>query len=137
MNQIIVGLGERSYPIWIGERILANIGSALNDVAFPKKVVIVTNPTVGDLYCDQIVDSLVAQPDLAAIGGVQTADGIEQGRLAAAGGRRQADETTLGNFEVDVIQGLDVPVALAVGLANIDTTDSKHIHTLVIASTGL
>jgi len=60
MNQIIVGLGERSYPIWIGERILANIGSALNDVAFPKKVVIVTNPTVGDLYCDQIVDSLVA-----------------------------------------------------------------------------
>jgi 3-dehydroquinate synthase len=60
MKQIIVGLDERSYPIWIGERILGDIGSALDDVAFPQKVAVVTNPTVGDLYCDQVVDSLVA-----------------------------------------------------------------------------
>jgi len=60
MNQIIVGLGERSYPIWIGERMLANLGSALDDVKFPNKVAIITNPTVGDLYGDQIVDALVA-----------------------------------------------------------------------------
>jgi len=60
MNQIIVGLGERSYPIWIGERILSNIGSALNEVAFPKKVAVVTNPTVADLYCEQVIDALVA-----------------------------------------------------------------------------
>ncbi len=60
MNQIVVGLGDRSYPIWIGERILSNIGSALDDVVFPSKIAIVTNPTVGDLYCDQVVDSLVA-----------------------------------------------------------------------------
>jgi 3-dehydroquinate synthase len=60
MNQIVVGLGDRSYPIWIGERILSNIGSALDDIVFPSKIAIVTNPTVGDLYCDQVVDSLVA-----------------------------------------------------------------------------
>jgi 3-dehydroquinate synthase len=60
MNQIVVGLGERSYPIWIGERILANISSALNEVDFPIKVAVVTNPTVGDLYCDLIVDALVS-----------------------------------------------------------------------------
>jgi 3-dehydroquinate synthase len=58
MNQIVVGLGERSYPIWVGERILANISSALDEVEFPTKVAVVTNPTVGDLYCDQIVDAL-------------------------------------------------------------------------------
>jgi len=60
MNQIIVGLDERSYPIWIGERILANIGVALDEVNFPEKVAVVTNPTVGDLYCEQVVDALTA-----------------------------------------------------------------------------
>ncbi len=75
MKQIIVGLGERSYPIWIGERILASIGSALNDVAFPKKVAIVTNPTVGELYCDQIVDSLVASGRQVSV--IRVPDGEE------------------------------------------------------------
>jgi len=60
MNQIIVGLDERSYPIWIGEGILANIGVALDEVNFPEKVAVVTNPTVGDLYCAQLVDALTA-----------------------------------------------------------------------------
>jgi len=59
MNKIIVGLAERSYPIWIGKDIYADLGVALDKVKFPKKVAIVTNPTVGDLYCDQIVDELV------------------------------------------------------------------------------
>ncbi len=60
MPQIEVGLGERSYPIWIGQHILADLGSALDKVEFPSKVALVTNPTVGDLYCEKIVASLVA-----------------------------------------------------------------------------
>ncbi len=60
MPEIIVGLGVNSYPIVIGERILPNLGAALRDVAFPEKVAIVTNPTVGDLYGEQVVDALVA-----------------------------------------------------------------------------
>ena len=59
MNKIIVGLAERSYPIWIGQDIYADLGVALQDIKFPKKVAVVTNPTVGDLYCEQIVDELV------------------------------------------------------------------------------
>jgi 3-dehydroquinate synthase len=59
MNKIIVGLAERSYPIWIGEEIYADLGVALAEVNFPKKVAIITNPTVGDLYGDQIVAELV------------------------------------------------------------------------------
>ena len=43
MNKIIVGLAERSYPIWIGEEIYADLGAALDEVNFPKKVAIVTN----------------------------------------------------------------------------------------------
>jgi 3-dehydroquinate synthase len=60
MEQITVGLEKRSYPIWVGEGTLNNIGSAINEVNFPEKVAVVTNPTVGDLYCDQLVDALVA-----------------------------------------------------------------------------
>ncbi len=79
MNQIIVGLGERSYPIWIGERILANVGSALNDVDFPLKVAVVTNPTVGDLYCEQLVDSLVASGRRVSV--IRVPDGEEYKNL--------------------------------------------------------
>ena len=75
MNQIVVGLGERSYPIWIGERILANVSSALNDVAFPMKVAVVTNPTVGDLYCEQVVDALVASGRQVSV--IRVPDGEE------------------------------------------------------------
>ncbi|MBE0577413.1 MAG: 3-dehydroquinate synthase [Desulfuromonadales bacterium] len=75
MNQITVGLGERSYPIWIGERILANIGSALDAVAFPVKVAVVTNPTVGDLYCDQLVESLAASGRKVSV--IRVPDGEE------------------------------------------------------------
>ncbi len=75
MNQIVVGLGERSYPIWIGKRILASIGSALNEVSFPNKVAIVTNPTVGALYCDQLVRDLVATGRKVNV--IQVPDGEE------------------------------------------------------------
>lgn len=79
MNQIVVGLGERSYPIWIGERILANVGLALDEVDFPLKVAVVTNPTVGDLYCEQLVDTLVASGRQVSV--IRVPDGEEYKNL--------------------------------------------------------
>jgi 3-dehydroquinate synthase len=75
MNQITVGLGERSYPIWIGERMLTNLGKALNEINFPNKVAVITNPTVGDLYGDQIVDALVASGRQVSV--IRVPDGEE------------------------------------------------------------
>lgn len=60
MEQIIVGLDERSYPINIGDGILNNLNRALDEVGFSEKVAVITNPTVGDLYCDKVVENLVA-----------------------------------------------------------------------------
>lgn len=60
MNRIVVGLGERSYPIWIGMNLLSKIGAALEEVNFPRKVAVITNPTVGDLYCEQLLAALAA-----------------------------------------------------------------------------
>jgi len=59
MNQIVVGLAERSYPIWIGENTFTEIGRALRETAFPAKIAVITNPTVGDLYCERLVSALV------------------------------------------------------------------------------
>lgn len=75
MAEIVVGLGENSYPIIIGERVLPNLGSALNDVDFPEKVAIVTNPTVGDLYCEQVIDTLAASGSNVSV--IRVPDGEE------------------------------------------------------------
>src|SRR5210317_1132885 len=75
MAEIVVGLGENSYPIVIGERVMPNLGSALNDVGFPEKVAIVTNPTVGDLYCEQVIDTLAASGRSVSV--IRVPDGEE------------------------------------------------------------
>lgn len=53
-----VGLAERSYPIRIGDGILEEIGVELSAISFPKRIAVVTNPTVGALYADIVVNAL-------------------------------------------------------------------------------
>jgi 3-dehydroquinate synthase len=60
METLIVGLGERSYPIRIGEGILAEIGAELSAISFPKRIAVVTNPLVGRLYGDMVFGALNA-----------------------------------------------------------------------------
>jgi shikimate kinase/3-dehydroquinate synthase len=54
-----VSLGERSYPIFIGQGILANSGR-IADAVVGERAAIVTNTVVGPLYLDTIVQPLVA-----------------------------------------------------------------------------
>ncbi|WP_298037741.1 3-dehydroquinate synthase [uncultured Desulfuromonas sp.] len=61
MEQLKVGLGQRSYPIWIGDDILDNLGRALKEVDFPRKVAVVTNPTVGGLYAERVLEALAKE----------------------------------------------------------------------------
>ena len=58
MLTVTVGLGERSYPIGIGNGLLRDLPAALDAVSFPKRVAVVTNPTVADLYAAQVVSAL-------------------------------------------------------------------------------
>ena len=60
MNQIVVGLLERSYPIWIGDNIFSRIGEALDEINFPTRVGIITNPTVAELFCEDIVKEIAS-----------------------------------------------------------------------------
>ena len=58
MQQLIVGLEERSYPIWIGEELLGSLPEALRQCRFPKRVAILTNTVVAPLYLDGVRDGL-------------------------------------------------------------------------------
>jgi len=54
MERINVGLGDRSYPIWVGDGILESLGDALEAVSFPRRIALVTNETVSPLYGDRV-----------------------------------------------------------------------------------
>ncbi|MEZ4600222.1 MAG: 3-dehydroquinate synthase [Syntrophotaleaceae bacterium] len=58
VERIRVGLGDRAYPIWIGEGILQDLDAALKDIDFPKKVALVCHPAVHDLYGETVLRSL-------------------------------------------------------------------------------
>jgi 3-dehydroquinate synthase len=59
LDRLDVGLGERSYPIFSGVGILGAIGGCCKELSLGKRVVVVTNPTVGALYYDAVRESLV------------------------------------------------------------------------------
>jgi 3-dehydroquinate synthase len=58
METLTVNLGDRSYPIHIGQNILSRIGELLQKAGLRGKVAVVTNPTVAQLYLDAIHDGL-------------------------------------------------------------------------------
>jgi len=57
MKQLQVKLGERSYPIYIGQQLLSN-STLLAEHISTDKVMVVTNTTVAELYLEQVTQSL-------------------------------------------------------------------------------
>lgn len=60
MDQITVGLAERSYPILIGHHCLTSLPEALASVNFPRRIAIVTNPTVAGYFAASLQNALNA-----------------------------------------------------------------------------
>jgi 3-dehydroquinate synthase len=58
MQTLSVNLGERSYPIHVGDGILSAVGDLLQQAGLGGKVAVITNPTVAQLYLDTIHESL-------------------------------------------------------------------------------
>lgn len=56
MRQVRVELGERSYPIHIGSGLLAN-KTLLRESVSGNQALILTNPTVAELYLSQVLDA--------------------------------------------------------------------------------
>ena len=57
MRELIVNLGERSYPICIGSELLSS-GKIFSDLIKSSQIMIVTNTTVAALYLERLTGSL-------------------------------------------------------------------------------
>src|ERR1043166_8993351 len=53
-DALTVNLGDRSYPIFIGAGLLAEIGELLKRAELRGKVAVLTNPTVAELYLENV-----------------------------------------------------------------------------------
>ena len=58
MREVIINLGRRTYRIAIGSGILDQAGALLARLPVGKKVLLVTNPTVAELYAARVENSL-------------------------------------------------------------------------------
>lgn len=58
MRELIVGLDERSYPIFIGEDCFKKAGEYLKDNPIGKKYCIIADDKVADLYGTQLIEQL-------------------------------------------------------------------------------
>ncbi|HEY8517380.1 MAG TPA: 3-dehydroquinate synthase [Candidatus Binatia bacterium] len=79
-QQVTVELGERSYPIYVGQGILESLGERMRALGLGERLAIVTNPVVDGLYGERVRASLRASGfDPVTI---QIPDGEEHKNLA-------------------------------------------------------
>lgn len=64
--EVCVDLGERSYPIFLGESTLKSVGSVIAERTKAKRAVLITVPTVNSRYAPTVIRSLKAA-GLAAV----------------------------------------------------------------------
>ena len=91
MQTLRVELGERAYPIHIGERLLADGGLIKAHLDLPKAA-IVTNTTVAALYLQQLGDAL-------------SRVGVQAVSIVLADGERYKDWATLNRIYDALIEG--------------------------------
>lgn len=82
VKRVTVELGKKSYPIYIGENILHEIGVYVKGLGVGPKVMVVTNPTVRSLYGQIVMDSLINAGFEVFLGEVP--DGEEYKSMASA-----------------------------------------------------
>ena len=58
MEEVRVNLGERSYPIYIDQGLIARTGRLIREQGLDGKVLVVTNPTVAEWYQEPLLHSL-------------------------------------------------------------------------------
>jgi 3-dehydroquinate synthase len=59
LETLKVDLGERSYDIAFGKGILSKLGSLCRDSLIGERVMVITNPEIGDYYFESVRNSLV------------------------------------------------------------------------------
>lgn len=61
MQRLGIDLGERSYDILIGLGLRKRVGEFLKPVFKPSRVVVITHPSINDLYGEEVAESFIVQ----------------------------------------------------------------------------
>lgn len=61
MARLCINLGERSYDILIGSGLRKRVGEFLKKILKPSRVVIITHPSINELYGEEVAESLKDQ----------------------------------------------------------------------------
>jgi 3-dehydroquinate synthase len=145
-EQLTVGLGERSYPILIGSGILGRVGEELSRLAFPRRIAVISNPTVATLFGEKLLGSLTAagfQTELISIGdgeefkSLQTLEEIF-GELIRRGFDRGSGMLALGGGVVGDITGFAAATYLrGVPFVQVPTTLLAQVDSSVGGKTAV
>lgn len=146
IKELVVGLGERSYPIWIGHRTLPRLGDALQAAGFAKKVAVVTNPVVGQLYAEAVVAGLADQGYQVSV--ITLPDGEEYKNLDTLGELydvlvdrrfdRYSGLIALGGGVIGDIVGFAAATYLrGIGFVQVPTTLLAQVDSSVGGKTGV
>lgn len=146
METVRVELGERSYDILIGHGCLGNLGASYSERGLGKSAAIVTNPTVADLYLEEVKHSLekagvsvtvVQVPDGESYKTLETAGQI-YGDLIAAGIDRRACIVTLGGGVVGDMAGFVAATYLrGIDFVQVPTTLEAQVDASVGGKTAV
>jgi 3-dehydroquinate synthase len=82
MEEVKVNLGERSYSILVGQELIAEAGSIFRERGINGKILVITNPTVGQWYLKPLLNSLAASD--FEVNSVEIPDGEEHKSLEQA-----------------------------------------------------
>ena len=145
-NPLIVGLGERSYPIVIGSNMMAELGGELRRINFPRNLAVVSNSTVADLYFEAVRSSLAAagfKVTLLLIGDgeefktLQTLEGVV-GQLISGNFDRGCGLLALGGGVVGDLTGFAAAIYLrGVPFVQVPTTLLAQVDSSVGGKTAV
>lgn len=146
MDNITVGLGERSYKILFGHHVLSEIGDICRELRLGKSAAVITNPTVGALYFEQVREPLahagftvhrIDIPDGEEYKNIETLGGI-YGRLIDCGLDRGSFILALGGGVVGDVAGFAAATYLrGIPFVQVPTTLLAQVDSSVGGKTGI
>lgn len=113
MEKVGVDLGAKSYKIYIGENIIPQLGEKIQGLVPGKQLLLVTNPTVRELYGDIVVHSLEQAGYTVVVSEVPDGEQFKSSDMAArlydcafdAGLDRQCGVVALGGGVIGDLAG--------------------------------
>ncbi|MDD2421384.1 MAG: 3-dehydroquinate synthase [Heliobacteriaceae bacterium] len=145
-EKVTVGLGDRSYPVLIGEGLLASAGSLLAGCLPGNKVLIVTNPPVRALYGKMLQHSLqeagydvslTLVPDGEQYKNLTTMAGLYDAAVAARLERSSTIVALGGGVAGDQAGFLAATFMRGIGFVQVPTTLLAQVDASVGGKTGV